>query len=161
MPRKKITEEEGKPVAKVNRKDFSFAVGRRREAVARVRIYPSKESVLWGESPIKKGEIYVNEKPIEQYFSSKINKVLYEEPFRITNTIGKYITTIRVEGGGSNGQLEAVIHGVSRALENLDKEKFRPILKKKGLLTRDPRARQRRMVGMGGKSRRKKQSPKR
>lgn len=83
------------------------------------------------------------------------------EPFRATNTIGKYSLTIKVEGGGKSGQLEAVVHGISRALQLLDKEKFRPILKKKGFLTRDARVRERRKVGTGGKARRKKQSPKR
>lgn len=146
---------------KKDNKDYVFAVGRRRKAVARVRIYPSKESVSFGEVVLKKGDTFVNLKPIDQYFPGQTEKVIWNEPFRVTNTIGRYITSIRVEGGGRQGQLDAAIHGIARALELVDKAKFRPILKKKGMLERDSRARQRRMVGMGGKSRRKKQSPKR
>lgn len=144
------------------KQEFIFAVGRRKEAVARVRLYKNANNgVLWEEKKVQKGEILVNEKPIGEYFSGKVAEVLYMEPFRITNTVGKYIITIKVEGGGKSGQLDAVVHGISRALQLLDKEKFRPILKKKGFLTRDPRVRERRKVGTGGKARRKKQSPKR
>ncbi len=64
-------------------------------------------------------------------------------------------------GGGSKGQLGATVHGIARALSKLDTETLRPPLKKAGLLTRDPRKRERRKVGMGGKARRKRQSPKR
>ncbi|MBU1323488.1 30S ribosomal protein S9, partial [Patescibacteria group bacterium] len=67
---------------------------------------------------------------------------------------------VKVVGSGKYGQLDALIHGLSRAL-TLANPDFRPLLKKRGLLTRDPRTRQRRMIGKGGKSRRKKQSPKR
>lgn len=147
--------------AKNDKKDYLFSVGRRREAVARVRLYPTiAEGMTWNELPIKKGEIYVNGKPIDQYFSGESNKVSYKEPFRVTNTINKYTVTVKIAGGGNSGQLDALIHGVSRVLEKVD-EKFRPILKKKGFLTRDARVRERRKVGMGGKSRREKQSPKR
>lgn len=133
-----------------NNKDFIFAVGRRREAVARVRLYPKGT-----------GEILVNEKPIASYFSGEVAKRIYEEPLTLTNTLGKCRITIKVVGGGKHGQLEAVVHGIARALNSYNKEKFRPLLKKQGLLTRDARVRQRRMVGTGGKARRKKQSPKR
>ena len=66
-----------------------------------------------------------------------------------------------VAGGGLSGQLDAAVLGMARALDKLDPEKFHPILRSKGYLTRDPRTRERRKVGMGGKARRKKQSPKR
>jgi len=143
------------------KKDYIFAVGRRREAVARVRLYSQiKRGVFIGDKEVKKGDIFVNSKKIEEYFASSVYKVIYTEPLRATNSIGKYAFTVVVEGGGPMGQLGALVHGVSRALSELD-EKNRGILKKKGFLTRDPRTRQRRKVGMGGKSRREKQSPKR
>ncbi|HZE86699.1 MAG TPA: 30S ribosomal protein S9 [Methylomirabilota bacterium] len=148
---------------KKQKKEYIFAAGRRKEAVARVRLYKTvKDGMMWGQTPIVKGEIFVNEKPIAQYFGGDVSKALYTEPLRVTNAHQQNFTfTIRVEGGGPAGQLQAVIAGISKALNELDREKFRPILKKKGLLTRDARVRQRRKVGMGGKSRRKKQSPKR
>lgn len=143
-------------------KDYVFAVGRRREAVARVRVYDvEKESVTWGGEQIVRGNILVNELPIGKYFSSAAAKSAYEEPLRVTNTLGKYIITAKVQGGGKKGQLDALIHGLARALDAIDKEKFRPILKKRGFLTRDARTRERRKIGTGGKARRQKQSPKR
>lgn len=148
---------------KKQKKDYIFAVGKRKEAVARVRLFEHiKDGAVWGELPIKKGEILVNGKPIADYFSSEVERHLYTEPLRITNAYQKnYAFTIKVAGGGPASQLEAVIAGISNALIRVDTEKYRPILKKKGFLTRDPRTRQRRKVGMGGKSRREKQSPKR
>lgn len=148
---------------KVVKKDYIFATGKRKTAVARVRLYEkAKEGLMWGDKAIAKGEIYVNEKPIAEYFGGDVSKHLYTLPLRITNAHQKnYTITIRVEGGGPAGQLQAVVVGIANALNKLDREAHRPILKKKGLLTRDDRARQRRKVGMGGKSRRKKQSPKR
>lgn len=160
MVKDKIEEKVTK--VKNNKKEYIVAVGRRREAVARVRLYPDlKEDMLWGETPVKKGEIFVNKKPIEQYFSLPSEQVSYKEPLRVTNTLNKYTMTIIVNGGGQSGQLGAVIHGISRVLIKVDSEKFRPILKKKGFLTRDSRTRERRKVGTGGKARRAKQSPKR
>lgn len=154
-----------KPIAnkKTQKKDYVFATGRRKEAVARVRLYQRiKENLSWGNTPVKKGEILVNEKPIAQYFPLNIQRHLYTEPLRITNAHqNNYAFTIKVAGGGPASQLEAVITGISNALEHLDPAKYRPLLKKKGFLTRDARVRQRRNVGTGGKARRQKQSPKR
>lgn len=149
--------------SKNTKKEYVAAVGKRKEAVARVRLYEHvKADLMWGTQPVKKGEIFVNEKPIAEIFSSDIERHLYTEPMRITNTHQQnYALTIRVTGGGHSGQLQAVIAGIANALNALDREKHRPILKKKGLLTRDSRIRQRRKVGTGGKARRKKQSPKR
>lgn len=148
-------------VNKKGKKDYIFAVGRRREAVARVRLYQEVKTGLFvGENEVKRGDIIVNNKKITDYFSSQIFESMYKEPLKSTNSLEKYAITIAVEGGGPKGQLGAVVHGISRALSEID-EKNRGILKKKGLLTRDPRVRQRRKVGMGGKSRREKQSPKR
>jgi small subunit ribosomal protein S9 len=109
---------------------------------------------------VKKGDMFVNGKRVENYFAGSAAKATYEEPFRITNTLGKYTLSVKVEGGGSKGQMEAFIHSVSKVLSSMD-EKNKLILKKKGFLTRDSRVRERRKVGMGGKARRKKQSPKR
>ncbi|MDP3726884.1 MAG: 30S ribosomal protein S9 [bacterium] len=162
MAKKKIEQIETVQEKTSPKKDYIFAVGRRKEAVARVRLYKdTNNGVMWGEKKVKKGEILVNEKPIGEYFSGEVAKVLYTEPFLITNTLNKYGVTVKVRGGGNKGQLDAAIHGIARALQLLDKEKFRPILKKKGFLTRDARVRERRKVGTGGKARRKKQSPKR
>lgn len=158
--------EEAQQVKKNNKnlkKEYISAVGRRKEAVARVRIYEHvKADAKWDQEPIKKGEILVNGKPIAQYFPSEIERKLYTEPLRLTNTHqNNYAITIRVTGGGRSGQLDAVIASLANALNKIDREKHRPVLKKKGFLTRDSRIRQRRKVGTGGKSRRKKQSPKR
>ena len=148
---------------KNTKKEYIFAVGRRKSSVARVRLYQTiKADLAWGEMPVKKGELLVNEKPISEYFSGEVSKRLYTEPLRITNAHQQnYAFTIKVAGGGPSGQLQAVIAGISNALIALDPDKNRSTLKKKGFLTRDSRIRERRVVGMGGKSRRKKQSPKR
>lgn len=137
-------------MVKVNKsKDFVFAVGRRKESVARVRLYGGK------------GENVVNGQPVDKYFPGPTTLVLFSRPFQLTGTEGKYWVSAKVRGGGKNGQLDALILGTSRALSLSDREKFRSPLKKQGLLTRDPRARERRKVGTGGRARRKKQSPKR
>jgi small subunit ribosomal protein S9 len=137
------------------------AVGRRRTATARVRLYVVKDSITLSGTTVEKGAISVNGRPIEKYFFGEISKKLYFEPFRTTNTMNRFATTIKTSGGGLMGQLDAIVLGISRALEKVDKEKFRPILKKRGFMTRDPRAKQRRKAGFAGKSRAKKQSPKR
>ncbi len=134
---------------KVEKPEIIHAVGRRKESIARIRLYKGK------------GETLVNNLPIGEYFPSEVSRVAHTSPFELTDTAGKYYATIKVSGGGKNGQLGAVVHGLSRALASLDKENFRPVLKKAKLLTRDSRTRERRKVGMGGKARRKKQSPKR
>ena len=136
-------------MARKKKINYTFSVGRRRSASARVRLFKGK------------GENLVNDKPIEEYFPGVINKVDWSKPFKLTETEDKYFVTVKVAGGGKNGQLDAVVLGISRALGAADKEKFRPPLKRAGLLARDSRIRERRKVGMGGKARRKKQSPKR
>lgn len=138
------------------------AVGRRREATARVRLYVVKDGLVKiGDSEVAKGAIVVNGRPAETYFPGEVYKKMFQEPFRTTNTMNRFVTSVKVVGGGLVGQLGAVIHGVSRALEKVDKDKFRPILKKRGFMTRDPRAKERRKAGLAGKARAKKQSPKR
>lgn len=149
--------------ARVSAPTYHYAVGRRKEASARVRLHVlvNEPTLILNGKTYEKGAIVVNDRPVEQYFPTEMAKKLYFEPYRTTNTLGRFLTTIRVEGGGLNGQLGAVVHGIARALVKVDPEKFRPILKKKGFLTRDPRAKQRRKAGFAGKARKKKQSPKR
>ncbi len=138
------------------------AVGRRKTSTARVRLYVVKEeSMQLNGKEVKKGEMVVNARPVENYFPGEVLKKMYMEPFRTTNTVGRFVVSIKTTGGGLYSQLGAVIHGVSRALEKVDKEKFRPILKKRGFMTRDPRAKERRKAGFAQKARARKQSPKR
>ncbi len=144
---------------KPEKKDFIFAVGRRRESVARVRFYTA-DTFTWKDQTGKRGDIIVNETPIASYFSGSVAEAGYLLPFKLTNTLGKFGISIRVVGGGKSGQLGASVHGISRVLAAY-KAEFHTTLRKHGLLTRDARTRQRRKVGMGGKSRRRKQSPKR
>lgn len=140
-------------------KDFTFAVGKRKESVARLRLYKSVPENLNFENA-KKSDIFVNGKNYLEYFRGMIAQPLIEDPLRSTNSLDKYFISVKVQGGGPKGQLDALVHALSRALSLVD-EKNRAILKKKGLLTRDARVRERRKVGMGGKARRVKQSPKR
>lgn len=146
------------------------ATGSRKQAIARVRLYlANKEKPVMISSfknkqtnlKIRPGEIYVNKKPIEKLFSSSTEKAVYLLPLMLTDNIDRFAISILVRGGGKHSQLQAISHGLSRALCEIDKETYRQILKKNGLLTRDPRGRERRKVGMGGKARRAKQSPKR
>lgn len=134
---------------KSKKRKYTYAVGRRKQASARVRLFKGK------------GDIVVNDTPIEKYFPGAINKDVWSKPFRVADASDKYYVTVKVVGGGIKGQLDAVVHGMARALAEENKDKFRGPLKKAGLLTRDPRVRERRKVGTGGKARRKKQSPKR
>lgn len=103
----------------------------------------------------------VNNKPAETYFGGNASKNDYRQPFIITETLNKMSASVRVVGGGVASQLGAIVHGIARALNKLDEAAYRPKLKEAGLLTRDPRAKERRKVGTGGKARRAKQSPKR
>jgi len=136
-------------MAKKTKRDYEYAVGRRRAASARVRLYKGRKENL------------VNGELIGKYFPGETMARVWRGPFELTGTEGKYYVTVKVAGGGRRGQLEAVVQGIARALAKADPGKFRMPLKKAGLLTRDARRRQRRMVGTGGKARRKKQSPKR
>lgn len=136
--------------AKPKTPSFYLAVGRRKTATARVKLQVGGT-----------GRIIVNKKPIEEYFSGEIAKKSYLEPLVLTNSLGRFDIFIKVEGSGYAGQLGAVIHGLARALEKVDKETYRSLLKKQGLLTRDARAKERRKPGLAGKARKKKQSPKR
>jgi len=142
-------------------KDFMFAVGRRRSAVASVRVYlKTPDNLKFEEYVVKKGDMVVNGRLISEYFSGVAAKASYEKPFKLTDSLNKYAVTARVVGGGQQSQMGAFVLGVARALSAIDGE-LKPVLRKAGLITRDPRVRERRKVGMGGKARRQKQSPKR
>ena len=136
-------------MTKAKKIDFYYGVGRRKQSRVRVRIYRGK------------GESTVNEKPAAKYFEGEVAKKLLAKPFGATETSDKYYYSAKVSGGGKESQLSASVLGISRALVKIAPEENRVILRKLHLLTRDSRERQRRMVGMGGKARRKKQSPKR
>jgi len=144
------------------KQQYYEAVGRRKEATARARLYVlTQDTIDIGGVSIKKGDIMVNKKPVEQFFPGETAKSIYLEPFRTTNTVGRFTVSALVTGGGTYGQMGAFIHAVSRALLEIDKDKFRPILKKRGFLKRDPRMKERRKAGLAQKARAKKQSPKR
>jgi small subunit ribosomal protein S9 len=129
--------------------EFVAAVGRRKTATARVRIYQEA------------GDFVVNNKVVGEYFASVPHApTLYTQPFTVTDTQGKYAVTVKVEGSGLNAQLDAVVHGIARALVKLNPD-LRPLLKTFSLLSRDDRMKETRKIGTGGKARRAKQSPKR
>lgn len=162
----KVNTKEKKEEANTDKKTESIAYyeafGRRKEATARVRLYVVKEQAIevLGQQ-VEKGAIIVNGKSAEVYFPGEVYKKLYQEPLRTTNTASRFAIVIKTLGGGLVSQLGATVLGMSRALEKIDKEKMRPILKKKGFLTRDARVKERRKAGLAGKARAKKQSPKR
>lgn len=122
-------------------------VGRRKRAVASVRLLSGT------------GQITVNAKPVEAYFPGEFAKKIYSLPFVVTD-LKKYDISAKVAGGGKEGQLDALVLGISRAFAQL-KDSYKSLLRNAGLMTRDSRERQRRMIGTGGKSRRQKSSPKR
>lgn len=154
-----------KTAAKPKAKQIQYyeGIGRRKEAVARVRLYLTgreKTATIEG-AKIKAGEVVINKKPVEKMFNSSAERVRIAQPFKLANAEERFAISAHIVGGGHNGQLEALILGIARALEKTDKETVRPALKAEGLLTRNAKVRQRRMVGTGGKARRQKQSPKR
>ena len=109
--------------------------GRRKKSIARVRLTTGT------------GKIVVNGEPIDEYFGSEILKVIVNQPFAVTNTVGKYDVVVKVVGGGLTGQAGAVRHGIARALNSANAE-FRPQLKSNGFLTRDPRMKERKKYGL-------------
>ena len=138
--------EEVKAPVKTTR-DYISAHGRRKEASARVRLFKGK------------GENLINTKPMSIFFPSLVSQSRLNNVFAITGTKEKYYATVTVKGSGKNSQLEAVIHGLARALATV--EGLRAIVKKAGLLTRDARVKERRKYGNAQKARKGKQSPKR
>ena len=150
MPRKKKEDKAEEVKKEVSKKpqEYFYGMGGRKESSARVRLF------------LKKGDLLINEKPVDEYFPGPTAKKVYEEPFRVVNRMEQFSGTIKVRGGGKQGQLGAVSHGISRALVAYD-ETFRPILSRRKLLTRDSRVKERRKYGHAGKARKMKQSPKR
>jgi len=150
-------------VKKITQIHYYEAIGRRKVAVARARLYiVGKDGHAQVQTnKYKAGTILVNKKDIKDIFPSVSDKVRYLTPLKLTNNEERFVISILVKGGGLQGQLEAVMLAISRAIEKVDKKEYRLPLKKAGLLRRDPRARERRKVGTGGKARRAKQSPKR
>jgi len=140
------------------------AIGRRRTATARVRLYDVEDKrkivKLW-DYKLSPGVILVDKKPASDTFPSLVENNILMLPFRMTKTLHKYAVTAQASGSGLKGQLDAIVHGISRALDKINSEEYRPLLKKQGLLTRDPRARERRKAGLAQSARAKKQSPKR
>ncbi|MEK9146872.1 MAG: 30S ribosomal protein S9 [Patescibacteria group bacterium] len=128
--------------------DYISAHGRRKEAVARIRLYKGK------------GEILVNNKPINVYFPAETQKLIWQRPFTVTKSEGEYWATIKVAGSGKSSQLDAIAHGLSRALV-LQNAEYKAPLRRAGLLTRDSRVKERRKYGLAQKARKGKQSPKR
>ena len=114
---------------------FNSGTGRRKTAVARVRLMPGD------------GEIVINGRSFVEHFGAAIDEAEVRMPFRITNTEGRYNAMIKVEGGGVNGQAGAVRHGIARALLDID-EGLRVVLRQAGYLTRDPRMKERKKYGL-------------
>jgi small subunit ribosomal protein S9 len=115
---------------------YYYGVGRRKTAVAQVRLYPGN------------GRITVNKKEPREYFGGRdIYQLIISEPLRLTNTFDRFDIRVRVRGGGLSGQAGAVRHGIARALLRHDPE-LRPVLRRAGLLTRDARVKERKKVGL-------------
>ncbi|MBR2388828.1 MAG: 30S ribosomal protein S9 [Clostridia bacterium] len=118
-------------------KPYFYGTGRRKKSVARVRIVPGT------------GVITVNKKDIDEYFGLETLKLIINQPFETTGTVGKFDIIANVNGGGLSGQAGAIRHGLSRALVQAD-ETFKPALKAAGFLTRDPRMKERKKYGLKG-----------
>ena len=126
---------------------YNYGTGRRKSAVARVFIKPGK------------GEIIVNDKPIDVFFSRETGRMVVRQPLELTDTVGKFDIMVNVSGGGESGQAGAVRHGITRALIDYDAS-LKPTLSQAGLVTRDAREVERKKVGLR-KARRRKQFSKR
>ncbi len=129
--------------------EYIEATGRRKVASARVRLYQTA------------GDFVVNDKVVGAYFGTIRNAdSRYLLPFKITGTEKKFSVVAKINGSGASSQLDALIHGISRALVKYNEE-YRTLLKQAGFLTRDDRMKETRKVGHGGSARRQRQSPKR
>ena len=113
-----------------------YGTGRRKSSVARVRLVPGT------------GKITINKRGIDDYFGLETLKVVVRQPLDATKTLGKFDVLINVNGGGFTGQAGAIRHGIARALLEVDSEEYRPLLKKAGFLTRDPRMKERKKYGL-------------
>ncbi|AEJ00569.1 ribosomal protein S9 [Nitrosomonas sp. Is79A3] len=126
---------------------YNYGTGRRKSAVARVFIKPGK------------GEITINNKPIDDFFSRKTGRMIVRQPLELTNNSTTFDIMVNIHGGGESGQAGAVRHGITRALIDYDAT-LKPVLSKAGLVTRDAREVERKKVGLR-KARRRKQFSKR
>ena len=126
---------------------YNYGTGRRKSAVARVFIKAGK------------GDIIVNDKPVDVYFSRETGRMIVRQPLGLTDTLGQFDIMVNVSGGGENGQAGAVRHGITRALIDYNAD-FKPVLKAAVLVTRDAREVERKKVGLR-KARRRKQFSKR
>ena len=111
------------------------AVGRRKKAIARVRLVPGD------------GKVVINGRDIDNYFGLETLKMTVHQPLALTNLEGRYDVLVNVYGGGLSGQAGAIRHGIARALVKADPE-LRPAVKKAGFLTRDPRMKERKKYGL-------------
>jgi len=116
-------------------KPYFYGTGRRKKSIARVRVLPGS------------GAVRINKKDINEYFGLDTLKFIVNQPFGVTNTVGKFDVMCTVVGGGVSGQAGAIRHGISRALLQADAE-YRAPLKKAGFLTRDPRTKERKKYGL-------------
>lgn len=112
-----------------------FGTGRRKKSIARVRLIPGD------------GKFTINKRDIDDYFGLETLKVIARQPLVLTDTQGRFDVVVNVHGGGFTGQAGAIRHGISRALLEADEE-LRPMLKKAGYLTRDPRMKERKKYGL-------------
>jgi small subunit ribosomal protein S9 len=126
---------------------YNYGTGRRKSAIARVFIKPGK------------GDIVVNDKPLDIFFSRETGRMIVRQPLELTDMLNKFDIMINVCGGGESGQAGAVRHGITRALIDFDAT-LKPVLSKAGLVTRDAREVERKKVGLR-KARRRKQFSKR
>ncbi len=114
---------------------YFYGTGRRKKSIARVRIVPGS------------GAVKINGRDIDDYFGLETLKLIVNQPFTVTGTVGKFDIISTVKGGGVSGQAGAIRHGLARALLQAD-ENYRPALKAAGLLTRDPRMKERKKYGL-------------
>ncbi len=114
-----------------------MATGRRKTAVARVRLQ------------LGNGNLLVNGKPMDEYFTREVLRILVRQPFEVTNGMGRFDITAKLQGGGPSGQADALRHGIARALEKFDPA-LRPALKRGGFLRRDARKKERKKYGQRG-----------
>lgn len=122
-------------MAKAGEKIMFNGTGRRKNAIARVRLVEGK------------GNITINNRSIDEYFGVETLKVIVKQPLTVTNTLDKYDVICKVQGGGFTGQAGAIRHGIARALLEANSE-YRPALKSNGFLTRDPRMKERKKYGL-------------
>lgn len=114
-----------------------YGTGRRKKSVARVRLVPGN------------GNFTINSRTLDDYFGLETLKLIVRQPLVLTDTLSKFDVLVNVKGGGFTGQAGAIRHGISRALIKADEE-LRPVLKKAGFLTRDPRMKERKKYGLKG-----------